>query len=294
MSHPTILRVAVEVIVRLSILAIVIGLLALCTCRVFGADQPAAGTVPDCGDTAAAKPQQPAQQATAADPQPLILLITAKWCPVCHDVEGVLAKMRAAGELDGWYTMKVDYDENRKLAEAVMQGSGSTGIPQLVVYRPIKRLLDRVDRTQISKQLSGVVKASGTAVSVTPPTVIVPIPSVAPAPVFRSPRHPILDQAAQAHADYQAARQVQGHQGFGERFAVFTREIGQAEYAEICNESWPEQVGASYDELWTGAVSDWRQSPGHWSVASRVHAAAGFGLQRGRNGVWYSCIDVKD
>jgi glutaredoxin len=285
----------VEVLLRLSILLLVIVLLALLANRVFGADQSTTG-VPDCDDTAATKPQatKPVEApVTANDPQPLVLLVTAKWCPVCHDVEGVLSKMRAAGELDGFYTMKVDYDENRKLAEAVMQGSGSTGIPQLVIYRPIKRLIGRVDRTQIGKQLSGVAKAGGTAVSVTPST-IVPIPTTAPAPVFSSPRHPILDAAAQAHANFQAARQLQGHQGFQERFVAFTREIGQAEYAEICNESWPEQAGASYDELWAGAVSDWRQSPGHWSVASRVHAAAGFGLQRGRNGVWYSCIDVKD
>jgi thiol:disulfide interchange protein len=206
----------VEILLRLSILLLVIVLLALLANRVFGADQPAAG-VPDCGDTAATKPQatKPIEApVTANDPQPLVLLVTAKWCPVCHDVEGVLSKMRAAGELDGFYTMKVDYDENRKLAEAVMQGSGSTGIPQLVIYRPIKRLIGRVDRTQIGKQLSGVAKASGTAVLVTPSTVV-PIPTTAPASVFSSPRHPILD-------------------------------------------------------------------------------AAGFGLQRGRNGVWYSCIDVKD
>lgn len=115
-----------------------------------------------------------------------------------------------------------------------------------------------------------------------------------PARVFDSPRHEVLMQLAQAHAEHMARVQVQGHQGFDCRYRAAIEATGCRRVAEICAETWPEQCNASADAIWGEYVNSWRQSPGHWSVARARHRLVGAGTARGTNGVWYGCVIVAD
>jgi len=120
-------------------------------------------------------------------------------------------------------------------------------------------------------------------------------PAVAQDPyAFSSPQHPVLNQLAQQHAEYQARVQVQGHQGFDSRFRAAQVGTGLGQVAEICAETWSWQRNATWPEQWAEYEKCWRQSPGHWSVARRRHRLVGVGSARGRNGVWYGVLISAD
>jgi hypothetical protein len=114
------------------------------------------------------------------------------------------------------------------------------------------------------------------------------------AKVCQSQVHNTLVQAAINHSKYMASCGVQGHQFFSQRVAQLTQSMGGYRYAEICAESWQEQANASGQALGYEMFKCWRQSPGHWSVASTVHRFMGAGMTRGKNGIWYACILVAD
>jgi len=105
--------------------------------------------------------------------------------------------------------------------------------------------------------------------------------------VYDSPVDPRLMAAAQQQAQTQAHACRQGH------ILPITR-LGFGNYAEICAESWPEQVNADWNTLWLGAWHDWMTSPGHRGVAVRRHAAYGYGCARSARGIWYFTICVRD
>ena len=111
-----------------------------------------------------------------------------------------------------------------------------------------------------------------------------------PCPAMASIHDPVLDTFAQAHAERQAACCYQGHQGFEKRAAKLLAVFPGRQVAEICAESWPEQEQCSEAELWAEAVRCWKQSPDHWSVASKRHWRIGAGLAKGENGTWYLTI----
>lgn len=112
--------------------------------------------------------------------------------------------------------------------------------------------------------------------------------------VRSSPQHAVLMTAAQRHADYMAAARQQGHQNFIVRYQQLARQMQTGAIVEICAETWPWQTRLSREELWQAIMKDWRQSPGHWRVASRPHRWAGAGFSLGTNGVWYVCVIVAD
>jgi len=95
------------------------------------------------------------------------------------------------------------------------------------------------------------------------------------------------------HADYMARVCRQGHQNFQHRFDQVQRELGMTA-TEICAESWPWQAQDTPQDLAREMYKCWRQSRGHWAVASRKHTYAGGYLSQGRNGVWYACLLVSD
>ena len=111
-----------------------------------------------------------------------------------------------------------------------------------------------------------------------------------PCQALESPRNPVLEAAAKAHAEYMARVCVQGHQGFESRFSRLSAMWQGSRIAEICFEAWPWQADSTEAELWIEAAKCWRQSPGHWSVASRRHKMVGIGLAKGRNNTWYGCL----
>ncbi len=115
-----------------------------------------------------------------------------------------------------------------------------------------------------------------------------------PAAVVESEQHPFLMQLAQEHAEYMARARRQDHQGWDGRNGRFQRvlaKFGQVQTQEICNESWRGQsLEDAAHEMWRS----WQLSEGHWSVASKRHRLAGFGMALGRSGVWYACVVVVD
>ena len=107
--------------------------------------------------------------------------------------------------------------------------------------------------------------------------------------VCLSEPHQRLMELAQDQADYMARKQKQGHQNFQSRYNIINKELGLSA-TEICAESWSWQKNETYLELGIEMFRCWKQSPGHWSVASKKHKYFGCGMAQGKNGVWYACI----
>jgi hypothetical protein len=99
---------------------------------------------------------------------------------------------------------------------------------------------------------------------------------------------------ASRHANYQALHNQQGHQLFELRVNELYSTLGQYKYAEIAAESWLWQVDATMLELGTEMFKCWRQSPGHWGVASKKHKYFGADMAKGSKGLWYACIITGD
>lgn len=109
------------------------------------------------------------------------------------------------------------------------------------------------------------------------------------AKVHRSEKNDFLMSLAKQHADSMARRQHQDHNDFTDRANLVWKDLGMSA-SEICAESWKWQVNDSPELLWTEAFKCWKQSPGHWKVASKEHSAYGYAMAKGRNDVWYFCI----
>jgi hypothetical protein len=114
------------------------------------------------------------------------------------------------------------------------------------------------------------------------------------AQVCLSERHPALMAMATRHAKYQADRRTQGHQMFQARCEELRQTMGNFQFAEIAAESWPWQKDFAMDALGKEMFVCWRQSPGHWSVASVKHKFFGADMAMGTNGVWYAAIITAD
>lgn len=221
------------------------------------------------------------------DHRPIVILIGAEWCEPCKQVYDWLPQLRQHGHL-----AYVDVDKQNELAR---NAAGSGSVPRLAVYRwDGKQWLRRifVGSDQI-RQYAFSADAAKEPTANDPGT----IPSGFTYPdalVLESDRNVAISRIAQGHADYQAKVGVQGHQGFDQRRMWLISTVGPGAYAEICAESWDRQANDSPEELWTEMFTSWRQSPGHWSVASRKHSEYGSGMAKSKRGIWYATIITRD
>lgn len=98
--------------------------------------------------------------------------------------------------------------------------------------------------------------------------------------------NPELLEEAEEHARYQATIRVQGHQGWGSRFARILSRLPLARAPrEVCAESW---AGQNLVDAAIECVRCWRTSSGHWSAVSAQSQFFGYDMKLGENGVWYA------
>lgn len=80
----------------------------------------------------AAKPYGEALQASQKNGKPLLVLVSAPWCPACQVMKNtVLKPMEDKGELKGIEWATVNIDNEASLARKFMKGSS---IPQLIMF----------------------------------------------------------------------------------------------------------------------------------------------------------------
>lgn len=99
--------------------------------------------------------------------------------------------------------------------------------------------------------------------------------------------HPVLQAAAEEHAQYQARLGVQGHQRWQTRVQqLFKLMPDSYEFREVANESWPDQdLGDAAEEMY----DSWRQSPGHWGAVNGECSFYGYAMAYNeRNKTWYA------
>jgi thiol:disulfide interchange protein len=67
--------------------------------------------------------------------KPLLVMLTATWCAPCQSYKSdVLEPMDRANEFDGFVFVKLDYDQNKDVANRIMEQTGNRRLPQLVTY----------------------------------------------------------------------------------------------------------------------------------------------------------------
>jgi hypothetical protein len=95
----------------------------------------------------------------------------------------------------------------------------------------------------------------------------------------------VLVSEAKSHSRYQAQIGVQGHHHWDSRFMrILGRLAGRRAPVEVVAESWPNQ---NMIDSCVDCVASWRQSSGHWNAVKSYHAAYGYDIKRGSNGIWY-------
>jgi hypothetical protein len=106
-------------------------------------------------------------------------------------------------------------------------------------------------------------------------------------------------QTAQEWAEHMAAEKRQGH-GTNEEFlarATVIQNLLGDEYtvsvAEICAESYPWEENDPPEKLWPSLAASWKGNS-HWDVAGKRHGGYGCGIAKGKNNVWYGCVQVCD
>jgi len=112
--------------------------------------------------------------------------------------------------------------------------------------------------------------------------------------VCESPNHPLLMDLAQKHSQYMAKVQRLGHQNFQSRYELI-KDMLDMGASEIAAMSWfDDPQDLSLNKVAEEMYKSWRSSAGHWKVASVKHAFAGYGMEKGLNGIWYSTILTAD
>lgn len=100
-------------------------------------------------------------------------------------------------------------------------------------------------------------------------------------------QHPVLQQMAQRHADYQASAGVQGHQFWDQRMQELERAVPSCRhFVEVAAESWGGEgaLGAAAEMF-----NSWRQSPGHWAAVNGPSSLWGYAMSYcRRNQTWYA------
>lgn len=99
--------------------------------------------------------------------------------------------------------------------------------------------------------------------------------------------HPVLQAAAEEHAEFQARWGQQGHQNWDARKARIWQQMpGVRSIEEVANESWPGQdEAAAANEMFRS----WRTSSGHWGYVNGRCRYWGYAMVLGRNRTWYAC-----
>lgn len=108
---------------------------------------------------------------------------------------------------------------------------------------------------------------------------------------FQAPLDQLLQSLAKGHAQLQADRCRQGHQGFQARFDQVLRELGMTS-REVCAESWAWQRNLPLLDVGHEMLKCWRQSKGHWDIVSGECDAVGASMACGSNGIWYAAVLV--
>ncbi|MGB1930608.1 MAG: thioredoxin family protein [Mariniblastus sp.] len=81
--------------------------------------------------------QQPLDYATAyknaqSGDKPLLVLVTAKWCPPCQAMKkNTIPELLKKSAFEGYHYTNVDLDKDSKVARQLI---GSRGVPQLILF----------------------------------------------------------------------------------------------------------------------------------------------------------------
>ncbi len=96
---------------------------------------------------------------------------------------------------------------------------------------------------------------------------------------------PVVEAAAQAHADWQAKTGRMGHQGFSERAAELRRQLPDdcGNIREVAAVSGGDEAEAakSFAQMWKG-------SPGHWRIINSACKLWGYGIAQSDSGRSYA------
>jgi len=102
----------------------------------------------------------------------------------------------------------------------------------------------------------------------------------------------VLAESAERNSRMCATKFRGGHHLWDKRFQELV-ETGLAKsFGEINSESWKRQEHETPVELWTEAFRAWRQSKGHWGVASKCWPLFGAAIRKSTQGLWYMTIVV--
>ncbi|HEV7281868.1 MAG TPA: thioredoxin family protein [Pirellulaceae bacterium] len=85
-----------------------------------------------CSLVATAQPYDQAYAEMEKSGRPLLVLVTAEWCPACHVMkDATLEKLAERGTLSKVEFAEVDLDQDPELAKKLMKGKS---IPQLILF----------------------------------------------------------------------------------------------------------------------------------------------------------------
>jgi len=108
--------------------------------------------------------------------------------------------------------------------------------------------------------------------------------------ICESQPHPLLMQLCSSHTQYMVDYKQLGHQNFQERWDTINRILGVSA-AEIAAQTWDRQRNDTLEAVADEMFKCWRQSTGHWRIASVKHKFFGGDMcQNEENGIWYSCM----
>lgn len=101
--------------------------------------------------------------------------------------------------------------------------------------------------------------------------------------------NPILQQAAELHAAYQANLGRQGHFEWQRRSDQLSELLPNCnEFKEVCAESWDWNT---LEQAAPEMFNSWKQSPGHWSAIQSTCSFYGAAMALNeRQNVWYACM----
>lgn len=108
---------------------------------------------------------------------------------------------------------------------------------------------------------------------------------------------PFLQELATGHARWMATRGRGGHQGWDTRRGRFERiqaEFGLVLANEIVAYSSTLLVRAPAEACADNIWATFRDSPGHWELASQPHRLVGLEMARSRRGIYYACLIAVD
>jgi uncharacterized protein YkwD len=106
--------------------------------------------------------------------------------------------------------------------------------------------------------------------------------------------HILLAQLSTDHCQYMADHNQLGHQNFKERYNICREKLG-LNCAEIAAMSWKSAyIDNPQDEFLLSIAhqmwDSWRQSRGHWNIATAEWKFVGGDMTQAKDGTWYASI----